>query len=61
MNSNDDSVTSFTSWGPCDDGRLKPDVSAPGCETGGDGGVTSSTATSDSSYSSFCGTSTAAA
>ena len=41
MNSNDDSVTGFTSWGPCDDGRLKPDISGPGCESGGDSGVTS--------------------
>ncbi len=36
----DDSVTTFTSWGPCDDGRLKPDLSAPGetvtsCTLGG--------------------------
>ncbi len=29
LNSNDDSMTSFSSWGPTDDGRLKPDVSAP--------------------------------
>ncbi|HYH47271.1 MAG TPA: S8 family serine peptidase, partial [Thermoanaerobaculia bacterium] len=27
-------MTSFSSWGPCDDGRLKPVISAPGCETG---------------------------
>ena len=25
-----DNISSFTSWGPPDDGRLKPDVSAPG-------------------------------
>jgi hypothetical protein len=25
-----DQISSFTSWGPTDDGRLKPDVSAPG-------------------------------
>jgi hypothetical protein len=43
LNSNDDSVTDFTSWGPTDDGRIKPDVSAPGCQSNGDGGVTSST------------------
>jgi hypothetical protein len=30
LNANNDSVTSFTSWGPADDGRLKPDVSGPG-------------------------------
>jgi hypothetical protein len=59
LNSNDDSMTGFSSWGPTDDGRLKPDISAPGCQVGGDGGVTSATATSDSSYASFCGTSMA--
>ncbi len=41
VNSNDDSVTGFTSWGPCDDGRLKPDISAPGCQADEDFGVTS--------------------
>jgi len=57
LNSNDDSVTSFTSWGPCDDGRLKPDVSAPGCQSGGDNGVTSTN--SAGSYNVKCGTSMA--
>ena len=57
LNSNDDSVTSFTSWGPCDDGRLKPDISAPGCESGGDGGVTS--CSSSGGYTVKCGTSMA--
>ncbi|HEX5041331.1 MAG TPA: S8 family serine peptidase [Candidatus Polarisedimenticolaceae bacterium] len=28
----DDSMTYFSSWGPTDDGRMKPDVSAPGCQ-----------------------------
>jgi subtilisin family serine protease len=32
-NSNNDSMTSFSSWGPLDDGRIKPDVVAPGCES----------------------------
>ena len=54
-NSNDDSMTNFSSWGPTDDGRLKPDVSGPGCEVGGDGG-TKSTYTGNS-YSVLCGTS----
>jgi|GEM_PF-2626930 len=40
-NANDDSVAYFTSWGPTDDGRLKPDLMAPGCEVGDDFGVTS--------------------
>jgi hypothetical protein len=35
-NSNDDSMTWFSSWGPVDDGRVKPDVVAPGDEIGGD-------------------------
>jgi len=59
LNSNDDSMTGFSSWGPTDDGRLKPDVSAPGCQSNGDGGVTSTGATGDSSYVTFCGTSMA--
>jgi len=57
LNSNDDSQTSFTSWGPCDDGRLKPDVSAPGCQSNDDGGVTS--CSSSGGYTVFCGTSMA--
>lgn len=59
VNANDDSMTSFSSWGPMDDGRLVPVISAPGCQVGGDGGVTSSIATSDTAYGVFCGTSMA--
>lgn len=59
LNANNDSMTSFSSWGPVDDGRLKPDISAPGCESGGDGGVTSLSSSSDSAYSTLCGTSMA--
>ncbi|HXW00778.1 MAG TPA: S8 family serine peptidase, partial [Anaerolineae bacterium] len=33
-NSDGNSMTNFSSWGPCDDGRLKPIVSGPGCESG---------------------------
>jgi hypothetical protein len=57
LNSNDDSITSFTSWGPCDDGRLKPDVSAPGCQSNGDGGISS--CSSSGGYTTKCGTSMA--
>ncbi len=57
LNSNNDSVTSFTSWGPADDGRLKPDISAPGCQAGADNGVTS--CSSAGGYTVFCGTSMA--
>ncbi|HEX4951846.1 MAG TPA: S8 family serine peptidase [Thermoanaerobaculia bacterium] len=45
VNSDGGAMTSFSSWGPCDDGRLKPTVVAPGCETGavnGDDGIYSS-------------------
>jgi len=59
LNSNDDSMTSFSSWGPTDDGRLKPDVSAPGCQSNSDGGVTSAGAGSTSEYLVYCGTSMA--
>lgn len=57
LNSNNDSVTSFTGWGPTDDGRLKPDFSAPGCQSNDDGGVTSTS--SSGGYNVKCGTSMA--
>ncbi len=60
LNSNDDSMTSFSSWGPVDDGRMKPDISAPGCQSDGDYGVTSCSSASDTSYTTMCGTSMAA-
>jgi PKD repeat protein len=59
LNSNDDTMTSFSSWGPTDDGRLKPDVSGPGCQSGGDGGVTSANSSSTTAYTVLCGTSMA--
>ena len=59
LNSNDDSMTSFSSWGPSDDGRIKPDVSAPGCQSNDDYGVTSCDSTSDTAYTVMCGTSMA--
>lgn len=55
-----DVVSSSSSWGPTDDGRLKPDFVAPGCQIGGDGGVTSLNGTSDTGYIALCGTSMAA-
>ncbi len=60
INANNESMTSFSSWGPVKDGRIKPDISAPGCEQGGDGGVTSLSSSGDNSYSTLCGTSMAA-
>lgn len=63
-------MTNFSSWGPCDDGKMKPLVSAPGCETGlvsGEAGIYSSACsafanpappcTSDTFYTPSCGTS----
>lgn len=51
-------MTTFSSWGPTDDGRMKPDLSAPGCEQGGDFGITSTSL--GGTYSVLCGTSMAA-
>lgn len=47
-------VSNSSSWGPTDDGRIKPDISAKGTNT------FSSIANSDSGYASFSGTSMAA-
>jgi hypothetical protein len=54
-------MTPFSSWGPCDDGRLRPLVVAPGDEyLGSNDRVFSSLATSDDLYGSKGGTSMAA-
>ncbi len=53
INSNNNSMTSFSSWGPTDDGRLKPDIVGPGCESGG--GITSTRP--GNGYTTMCGTS----
>jgi len=57
LNSNDDSMTTFSSWGPTEDGRLKPDFCGPGCQSNADGGVTSPSSGSTTSYTTLCGTS----
>lgn len=44
-------MSSFSSWGPTDDGRIKPDVVADGV------GLLSSIATSNNAYAAFSGTS----
>lgn len=46
-------MSSFSSWGPTDDGRIKPDVVADGVN------VTSSISTSNTAYATFSGTSMA--
>ena len=46
-------MSSFSSWGPADDGRIKPDISAKGVN------MLSSVGSSNTSYSNFSGTSMA--
>ncbi len=52
-NSEDVVMSSFSSWGPADDGRIKPDIVAKGVD------VYSTTAESNTSYASYSGTSMA--
>lgn len=62
INSNYDSMTTFSSWGPCDDGRLKPIVSASGCELArgsSEGFIYSALNTNDNAFGGMCGTSMA--
>lgn len=58
IHSDDSSMTVFSGWGPTDDGRLKPEIVAPGDEVGGDGGITSTQP--DARYGVLVGTSMAA-
>jgi hypothetical protein len=58
-NSNQDVITDFSSWGPSDDGRLKPIVSAPGCESQGEFFINSTLPPNDYGESGYCGTSMA--
>ena len=51
-------MTPFSSWGPTDDGRMKPDLSAPGCQLSQDFGITSTTVAGN--YVALCGTSQSA-
>ncbi len=53
--SNDGAMSDFSTWGPTDDGRIKPDIAAPGV------GIYSSAADADNSYAYYSGTSMAAA
>jgi hypothetical protein len=64
INSNNATITGFSSWGPVDDRRLKPEVVAGGCATAGDTGVTSTRVLAfpwvNDDYDQLCGTSMAA-
>jgi subtilisin family serine protease len=57
INSDDSSMTTFSGWGPTDDGRVKPEVVAPGCQKTDDKGLTSTLP--NNAYASYCGTSMA--
>lgn len=63
INSNDNSIYRLSSRGPTDDGRLKPDLVAPGCEIGNDNGIMSTSISNNQEslygYTMYCGTSMA--
>ncbi len=58
INSDDNAVAIFSAWGPTADGRLKPELVAPGDEVGGDAGVRS--CATNNTYALMQGTSMAA-
>ncbi|MBN1179652.1 MAG: S8 family serine peptidase, partial [Anaerolineae bacterium] len=58
-NTNDNTQYAHTSWGPTDDGRLKPIVTAGACQTTGDGGIRSTDNNPVNAYTTMCGTSMA--
>ncbi len=57
INTNNNSMTSYSSWGPTDDGRIKPTVVSGGCQTTGDYGITSTDNSPLNGYTTMCGTS----
>jgi subtilisin family serine protease len=59
-NSDDDSMPAFSGWGPVDDGRLKPEVVAPGCESIGETYIKSTLPGDTYGGPGWCGTSMAA-
>lgn len=66
INGDDGAMTSFSSWGPVDDGRIKPEIVAPGCNVAGlqnlPGIVSTFRDTTNNvfTYAANCGTSMAA-
>lgn len=58
-NTNNNTQYAHTSWGPTDDGRIKPIVTAGACQTSGDGGITSTDNSPLNTYTVKCGTSMA--
>ena len=58
-NKENDAMTSFSSWGPTDDGRVRPDLSAPGCSKNGVSIISCTGPLQDGDYMGMCGTSMA--
>ncbi len=58
-NTNNNTQYAHTSWGPTEDGRLKPIVTAGACQTSGDFGITSTDDNPLNGYTVKCGTSMA--
>lgn len=58
-NTNNNTQYIHTSWGPTEDGRLKPIVTAGACQTSGDFGITSTDNNPVNGYVTKCGTSMA--
>ena len=57
INTNNNTMTTFSSWGPTDDGRIKPTVVSGGCQSNGDLGITSTDNNPVNAYRVMCGTS----
>ncbi len=58
-NTNNNTQYAHTSWGPTEDGRLKPIVTAGACQTTGDLGIKSTDNSPVNAYTVMCGTSMA--
>ena len=59
INSVTESMTTFSSWGPTDDGRVKPDFVTPGCDDDGKGYINSTLPGGCYGGYGWCGTSMA--
>lgn len=60
INSVSEEMTSFSSWGPTDDGRVKPELVTPGCDDEGKGYINSTLPGGCYGGYGWCGTSMAA-
>ncbi|HVR99067.1 MAG TPA: S8 family serine peptidase [Thermoanaerobaculia bacterium] len=60
INGDNSVMTEFSSWGPVDDGRIKPDLVAPGCNNRPTFPYVAAPGATVGGYIGFCGTSQAA-